>query len=120
MLLAQSVPGQVGEARGAREGDGPGQRTGAQRDRRRVPGREGSAVVPAADVDEVEPGTASYRGAAGVPRQSCSVPRGSHWPQTLAASQTRAACFFVASTKIGGEGWRGGGRGWGAHHIWGG
>lgn len=99
MLLAQSVPGQVGEARGAREGDGPGQPTGARRDRRRVRGREGSAVVRAADVDEVEPGTASYRGAAGVPRQSCSVPRGSHWPQTLAASQTRAACFFCGKHK---------------------
>lgn len=95
MLPAQSVPGQVGEARGAREGDGPGQRTGARRDRRRVPGREGSAVAPAADVDEVERGTASFGGAAGVLRQSCSVPRRSHWPQTPAASQTRAACFFL-------------------------
>lgn len=76
-----------------------------------MPGREGSAAAPAADVEEVEPGTASTRGAAVVPP-----------PDRVRAAwvspATDPSCIsdpglhlFVASAEIGGEGWRGGGRG---------
>lgn len=45
--LGAGCPGQVGAARGDREGAGPRQRTGARRDGRRVLAREGAAAAPA-------------------------------------------------------------------------
>lgn len=115
--LGAGCPGQVGAARGTREGAGPRQRTGARRDGRRVgvgAGRSRCSAGRPQTWKKLSLEALFPRGAVVVPSSPgpCRVGLTSHRPQL----HLRPGLHFCGRCR-GGEGWRGGGR---EHHIWGG